>query len=140
MTQPKPHQALFIACVGLFGSSFELRRAGKRLQLGEEMDEVEHVDWLSIIGLSPWAEAGNERLNSILRQRQLFDDRQVSIDLRWSEFARSLGMPEPEGHVQDNYCSGKNELKPHFRSLLEFVPLCRNQSCCKTSDSSKQNA
>ena len=95
VTQPQPYQALFIVCVGLFGRSLEFRPAGKRLQLGEEMNEVEHVDWLSIIGLGPWAETGNERLNSILRQRQLFDDRQVSIDLRLSELARSLGMPAP---------------------------------------------
>src|SRR5204862_7284867 len=80
-----------------------------------------NVDRLSIIGLRPWAEAGNERLNSILRQRQLFDDRQVLIDLRLSEFARSLRMPEPEGHVQDNYCSGKNELN-HI--VVPFLNLC----------------
>src|SRR5881394_2105182 len=96
VTQPKPHQTLFIACVRLFGRSLELRRAGKRLQLRKEMDEIEHVDWLSIIGLSPWAEAGNERLNSFLGQRQLFDNRQVSIDLRLSELTRSLGMPGRE--------------------------------------------
>ena len=48
----------------------------------------------------------------------------VLIDLRLSELARSLGMPGPEGQVQDNKHGGKNELKPHFRSLLE---------CCAVS-------
>src|SRR5262249_5233229 len=69
VTQPEPHQALFIVCVGLFGRSLELRRAGKSLHPGEEMHEVKHVDRLAIVGLGPWAETSNERLNSLLRQR-----------------------------------------------------------------------
>src|SRR5262249_50828424 len=69
VTQPQPYQALFIVGVGLFGPSLELRRAGKRLYPGEEIDEVEHVDRLAIVGLGPWAETGNERLNPLLRQR-----------------------------------------------------------------------
>src|SRR5262249_7252559 len=69
VTQPKPYEALFIMCVGLPWRSLELRRAGKRLQLGEKMHEVEHVDRLAIVGLGPRAETGNERLNPLLRQR-----------------------------------------------------------------------
>src|SRR5256886_10060821 len=38
VTQPQPYETLFIVCIGLFGRSFELWRAGKRLHLGEEMD------------------------------------------------------------------------------------------------------
>ena len=56
-------------CVGLFGRSLEIWCAGKWLQLREEMDEVEHVDRLAIVGLGPWAETGNECLNRLLRQR-----------------------------------------------------------------------
>ena len=33
------------------------------------MDEIEHVNRLAIISLSPWPETGNERLNPFLRQR-----------------------------------------------------------------------
>src|SRR2546430_14494086 len=49
VTQPQPYEAPFIVCVGLFGRPLELRRAGKRPHPGEEMHEVEHVDWLAIV-------------------------------------------------------------------------------------------
>src|SRR5262249_49112848 len=118
VTQPKPCQALFIVCVGLSRRSLELRRTGKRPQLGKEMDEVKHVEGLAIVRLSPSAQAGSELLNSLLGQRQLFDDRQVLSDLGLSELSRSLRMPGPEGHVQDHQRSCKNELKPHFRFFV----------------------
>src|SRR4030095_14180240 len=139
VTQPQPYKTLFIVCVGLFGIPLELRGAGKRLQFGKKMDEVKHVDWLSVVGFGPRADTGHERLNTILRQRQLFDDRQVLIDLRLRELARSLRMPGPEGHVQNNERSAKNELKPHLSFLLEFVCSCRNQSWCKTRHSSNRS-
>ena len=69
VTQPQPYETPFIVCVGLFGRPLELRRAWKRLQLGEEMDEVKHVDRLAIVRLGPWAETGSERLNPLSRQR-----------------------------------------------------------------------
>src|SRR5439155_15712054 len=69
VTQPQPYETLFIVCIRLFGRSLELGRAGKRLQLGEEMDEVEHVDRLAIVRLGPRAETGSERLNPLARQR-----------------------------------------------------------------------
>src|SRR6476620_2007351 len=140
VTQPQPDEALFIACVGLFRRSLEIRRAAKWLHPGEEMDEVEHIDRLAIIGLGPWAETGNECLNRLLRKRELFNDRQVLIDLRLSELAPSLGMPSPEGRVQANEHGGKSELKPHLCSVLEFVPLCGSQSCPQAGDSSNRNA
>ena len=56
-------------CVGLFGRSLELRRTRNVCIRGKEMDEVEHVDRLTIVLLSPWAETGSERLNPLLRQR-----------------------------------------------------------------------
>jgi len=69
VTQPQPYEALFIVCVGFFRRSLELRRAGKRLYPGKEVNEVEHVDRLAIVRLGPWAETGSERLNPLLRQR-----------------------------------------------------------------------
>src|SRR5436190_20514124 len=117
-------------CVGLFGCVFELRRAGKHLHPGEEMDEVKHVDRLAIVRLSPWPETGNERLNAFPRQWYLFDDRQVLVDLRLSQLARALRMPDPERHVQDHQRSGKSEVKPHLCFLPELVLVCRSEPCC----------
>src|SRR5262249_27823882 len=69
VTQPQPNEAFFVMCVGLFGCSLEVRCAGKRSYLREEMDEVEHIDRLAIVGLRPWAETSNKCLNRPLRQR-----------------------------------------------------------------------
>src|SRR5262249_37566707 len=117
VTQPKPCQALFIVCIGLSRRSLKLRRTGKPLQLGKKIDEVKHIDRLAIVRLSPWAKTGYKILNLLLGQWQLFDHRQISIDLCVSELTRSLRMPGPEGHVQDHQRSGKNEFKPHFQFL-----------------------
>ena len=56
-------------CIGPLGSSLELWRAGKRLQLWEKLNQVEHVERLAVVGLCPWTKTGNECLNSLIGQR-----------------------------------------------------------------------
>jgi hypothetical protein len=89
MPEPYPDDALFIVRAGFLRCSLELRRIGKGVELREEMDEIDYVDWPAIVSLGPRADARGKCLDLRCRQQVPFDDCQVTIDLRLGELACS---------------------------------------------------